>query len=221
MKFNYWGTAPHTKHNTPAKTVKAFYVSECNKSLSIYLFLSISSPSTKHNEKANQIFTRLVIKRRPFIWYGSTWASDFFSELYQQKILLASKPEYSTIVEMMHKPYLCSTFACAVNFTHPTLIYFTCSLEHSKYYISANFTKRNKRHSLLYQKGTLWSVWDFPNLRGRQHHYNILLMFHKGSVTRETINLHRANLVCLLLNINHVSVLTTWAQYFYSLWPSF
>lgn len=216
MKFNYWGTAPHTKHNTPAKTVKAFYVSECNKSLSIYLFLSISSPSTKHNEKANQIFTRLVIKRRPFIWYGSTLASEFFSELYQQKILLASKPENSTIVEMMQKPYLCSTFACAIKFTHPTLIYFTFSLQGNIIFLLTS-RKRNKRHSLLYQKGTLWSLWVFPNLRGRQHHYNILLMFHKGSERRETINLHRANLVCLLLNIKHVSVLTTC---FYSLWPS-
>lgn len=50
MKLNYGGTPPHTKHNTPAMcshlggfTEKALHFSECNKSLSIYLFLLVSA----------------------------------------------------------------------------------------------------------------------------------------------------------------------------------
>lgn len=48
-------------------TEKALHFSQGNKSLSIYLFLPITSLSTEHNKEANQIFIGLVIKQRPIL----------------------------------------------------------------------------------------------------------------------------------------------------------
>lgn len=55
-------------------TEKALHFPVCNKSLSIYLFLPISSLSTEHTEKANQIFIMLVTKQRPSL--GPTFDKD-------------------------------------------------------------------------------------------------------------------------------------------------
>lgn len=48
-------------------TEKALHFSVCNKSLSIYLFLPISSLSTDPNERPHQIFITHVIKQRAIL----------------------------------------------------------------------------------------------------------------------------------------------------------
>lgn len=72
MKLNYGEEHQHTQSTTHLQCVLtsaallkkgALRFSVCNKSLSIYLLLPISSLSAEHNKKANQI--RLVIKQRP------------------------------------------------------------------------------------------------------------------------------------------------------------